>query len=310
MMGGGNQDSGKEYSSWNVESIVVAMNVRLDGCIVPSSVSATVPARVSYSHVVVLDNFLDDNVRLPLLECLSEIHVDKDVETFRLREEIWDRKTSDRAGSRPTWGITDDCLDALRSHPSLIEIMSRLSRLYPEYDIAFLPSDDIQDETQASNCSNILVNAAVEGDQYEYHVDADPTSFPSSSSWVQKYGDYFNGEPGKPLLVSLVAYLNSSWGVNDGADTLVLDLDSDTGVFIRPKAGRVILMHQDVLHRLSSPTTWACGRPRFSIVLKLMFIPKDDLTACSISRKEFGRVVSFGSASKIDNVLRNIKNSV
>ena len=309
-MGGDDEPSSKASSSWDVESIAVAMNVRLDGCIVPSSMSATVPARVSYSHVVVLDNFLDDNVRLPLLDYLSDIQSGKDGDVFRLREEIWDRKTSDRAGSGPTWGVTDDCLESLRSHPSLIEIQSRLSRLYPEYDIAFLPSDDIQDQAQPSNCSNILVNAAVEGDQYEYHVDADPTSFPSSSPWVKTFGDYFNGEPGKPLLVSFVAYLNSSWGINDGGDTLVLDLDSDTGVFIRPKAGRIVLMHQDILHRLSSPSTWACGRPRFSIVLKLVFIPKDELTACSISRKEFGRVVSFGSASKIDNVLRNIKELV
>ncbi len=66
------------------------------------------------------------------------------------------------------------------------------------------------------------------------HVDADPSSFPAGP-YVAKYGDYINGEPGCPLLVSLLLYLISDWDRSWDADTLFLDESTDTGVFVRPK---------------------------------------------------------------------------
>lgn len=47
------------------------------------------------------------------------------------------------------------------------------------------------------------------------------------------YGDYFNGEPGRPLLVSLLLYLNPEWERDWGADTLFLDGATDTGCLLR-----------------------------------------------------------------------------
>lgn len=76
-------------------------------------------------------------------------------------------------------------------------------------------------------------------------------------------------EAGKPRFVSLLAYLNSSWGLNDHAETLFLDSATDTGAFVRPKPGRVILLDQDVLHRASAPVL-AARRPRYSLVWKLL----------------------------------------
>lgn len=54
-----------------------------------------------------------------------------------------------------------------------------------------------------------------------------PSLLPSTTA---AYGDYFNGEPGRPLLVSLLLYLNPEWERDWGADTLFLDSASDTGV--------------------------------------------------------------------------------
>lgn len=79
-------------------------------------------------------------------------------------------------------------------------------------------------------------------------------------------------EAGKPRFVSLLAYLNSSWGLNDHAETLFLDSTTDTGAFVRPKPGRVILLDQDVLHRASAPAL-AARRPRYSLVWKLLACP-------------------------------------
>ena len=87
------------------------------------------------------------------------------------------------------------------------------------------------------DCSNILANAAVHGDEYDWcalapfavlgpapcrhaprqpratcrsaaccahrHVDADPMTFPSSP-WTTAHGQYVNREPGKPYFVSLL----------------------------------------------------------------------------------------------------------
>eukprot|EP00889_Picochlorum_renovo_P003973 jgi/Picre1/31003/NNA_006361.t1 len=208
-------------TAWDPERDAhVSMNVRLDGCIVPTE-EGDVGARVSYSHVVVLDDFVDERSRLQLLHHLSE-----NVEggEIRLRGDVWDRKTLDMDGGCPTWGVKNDVIQTLQdaSLDSVLEIQSRLVKLYPEYKIVFMPSDAIQEPGQGGNCSNILVNAASPEDTYVYHQDADPTSFPSSSPWVQQYGEYFNGEPNKPLLVSLLIYLNSEWHRDWAADTSFL----------------------------------------------------------------------------------------
>lgn len=52
---------------------------------------------------------------------------------------------------------------------------------------------------------------------------------PSPTARAAAYGDYFNGEPGRPLLVSLLLYLNDEWRREWGADTLFLDGQTDTG---------------------------------------------------------------------------------
>ena len=51
-------------------------------------------------------------------------------------------------------------------------------------------------------------------------------------------------QPGKPLFVSALVYLNSSWPMEHDAETLAVDIDTDTGVFVRPQPGRVVLMDQ------------------------------------------------------------------
>jgi hypothetical protein len=71
-------------------------------------------------------------------------------------------------------------------------------------------------------------------------------------------------------------YLNGPqpWTPGMDAETLFLDPGTGTGVFVRPAPGRVLLMDQDVLHRVSTPSQSA-GKPRYSLVLKLCFYPKD-----------------------------------
>ena len=52
---------------------------------------------------------------------------------------------------------------------------------------------------------------------------------------VDVFGDYCNGEPGKPLLVSLLCYLDADWPRELDAETLFLDTDTEVGLVVRPK---------------------------------------------------------------------------
>ena len=50
------------------------------------------------------------------------------------------------------------------------------------------------------------------------------------------------GEPGKPLFVSALVYLNHTWPDAWDAETLFLDGATGTGAFVRPRPGRLVLM--------------------------------------------------------------------
>jgi 2OG-Fe(II) oxygenase superfamily len=110
-------------------------------------------------------------------------------------------------------------------------------------------------------------------------------------------------EPGNPRLVSMLLYLNSSWPMENGAETIFLDGPSDTGVAVRPKPGRVVLMDQDIMHRVSAPSR-AAGRPRYSLVWKLALLPAGGGGSATpvpslFLRQDGGAAVPFGSAAKM-----------
>lgn len=311
-------------TQWDPNSVSVSLNVAVDGCIVPSE-SSPEGARLSESHIIVLDNFLDGDLTEQLLEVLGV------TEPSALPPAShWERQTADTAeySQHMTFGVKDSIIKGMmdRPAPAILEVQSRVYKLYEkDFHIAHLPSDAIQQPPQTrADCSAILANCAVRGDEYGWHVDADPTSFPNDSAWVSTFGDYFNGEPGKPLLVSLLLYLipPGGWPVTYGADTLFLDSGgSDAGIFVRPKRNRAVLMQQDVLHKVSSPSAAAGGLPRYSLVWKLAWMRKEDSShgddtslnkgsgTLSISKSEWGRASTFGSTARVHAVLQALQHS-
>ena len=91
----------------------------------------------------------------------------------------------------------------------MVEVQSRLQLLYPEYMIAHMPpigsggdssgsasatagSDDeagtLDNGTGPSryHCTSFVANAAVYGNCFQWHVDADPSSFPLGE-WTSRY---------------------------------------------------------------------------------------------------------------------------
>lgn len=61
-------------------------------------------------------------------------------------------------------------------------------------------------------------------------------------------------EFGKPLLATLLIYLDAEWSTQWDAETLFLDGPTGTGVFVRPRGGRAVVMDQDITHRISTPS--------------------------------------------------------
>ena len=57
----------------------------------------------------------------------------------------------------------------------------------------------------------------------------------------------YRREPGRPLFVSVLLYLNETWPEDCHAETLILDPESQTGVFVRPAPGRMLIMVRGLL---------------------------------------------------------------
>jgi len=74
-----------------------------------------------------------------------------------------------------------------------------------------------------------------EGAAFEWHVDADPSSFPDGCRWVEEFGDYCNGQPGKPLFVSLVVYTDAAWPPSTHADTLFVQPEGSSAPSPNPR---------------------------------------------------------------------------
>ena len=249
--------------------------------------------------LVVLDGLVSETQRASLLALLQGVAPPGGVAPHPPADR-WDRKTSDAIGMPPSFGFRQSLLRRLqRAPPSVVlEVQSRLCLLYPEYDIKHMP--ELGDGPQRR--TSFVANAAVHGDCFQWHVDADPMALPRDSRWLDAHGTYANGTRGKPLFVSLLVYCNERWKAEWDAETLFLNSDKGAGLIVQPRPGRAVLMHQDVLHRVSTPSLIA-RRPRYSLVWKLLFVPKQRPEADggggtlrgleTISRPEFGMPIQL-----------------
>ena len=88
---------------------------------------------------------------------------------------------------------------------------------------------------------------------------------------------------------------DDEWRREWDAETLFLDDERGVGVLVQPRPGRCVLMHQDVLHRVSAPSL-AARRPRYSLVLRLCLVPKEGRAREreSVCRPEWGAPARFG----------------
>eukprot|EP00658_Telonema_sp_P-2_P006618 TRINITY_DN12501_c0_g1_i3.p1 TRINITY_DN12501_c0_g1~~TRINITY_DN12501_c0_g1_i3.p1 ORF type:complete len:385 (+),score=90.56 TRINITY_DN12501_c0_g1_i3:231-1385(+) len=275
-------------STWDPSRVKVALHGGLD--------AAEAEGREDVSRVVVFDGMFGEDERRQIFKTLlgpggSEAHPCPPVDR-------WQLSVCDDGAGKPTWGPNAEVLEQLLSNPGVIEIQSRLAKLYPQYTVAHIPAVDLTTGGHEIMAHRMVANAPLADESFDWHIDADPALLPDSP-FVTRHGRYPNRQPGKPLFVSLIVYLNAEWLRSWGAETMFLDLESDAGFMVLPKAGRAVLMEQDMTHRICAPSA-AAGRPRYSLVWKLVFLPKEKESAMSIQRAGLGKMTLFGGEHKRD----------
>ena len=279
------------------------------------------PVRSDVSAVVSLDGVVGDELRAALLDAATEPgwpHATAESPPTPK----WARETNDGIGAEasrdpdgpqlrvpPTsWGLTETALEEIAESAPVRAFLARVGALYPEYHVRTMPADALEPDGipgamsaardgGESRVAVAVANAAVHGDDFKWHLDMDPADLDPTSPFAERYGVYVNRARARPLFVSALVYLNgpAPWTPDLDAETLFLDPGTATGVFVRPAPGRVLLMDQDVLHRVSAPSRSA-RVPRYSLVLKLCFYPKDPEARPSILRPEWGEPIAFGTA--------------
>lgn len=63
---------------------------------------------------------------------------------------------------------------------------------------------------------------------------------------------------------------------------------------------------QDVLHRVSTPSQLAGSRPRYSLVWKLVFMPRAAQQQCCIAKASWGPPTALGSAARVESIKREM----
>jgi probable phosphoglycerate mutase len=272
----------------------------------------------------VLDGVVGEPLRAALLDAATEPGWSHD-ERVAPPAPKWRRETSDvvdaatpaNANASSSWGLGEEALEAMaRAAPTRV-FLARVAALYPEHDVRLMPADALEPDGVPGAAAElgggplrtiapVVANAAVPSDAgtFAWHVDMDPAALDPRAPFAERFGAYVNRRAGTdesdapPRFVSALAYLNGPepWDPSLDAETLALDPGTGTGVFVRPAPGRVVLMDQDVTHRVSAPSA-AATAPRYSLVLKLLFFPKEMRgPGRGLCRPEWGEPTRFGTA--------------
>jgi len=126
--------------TWDPSTLTVALNLEIDGAFVRSRALSDHGAleRWDTGRLVVLDGFLDESERVALLEQLTKPGFDPNQPP---PADKWEPSLSDLPGLPETLGLRPAVLEQLCNQPSeaVLEVQSRLAKLYPEYDVCRMP---------------------------------------------------------------------------------------------------------------------------------------------------------------------------
>jgi len=273
--------------------------------------------RQDASSLVVLDNLYTEDERMSIMRWLTG-QGDQSSKRIPSDEDLpdplkWDLTTSDYGDgvtSQQQWGLREHVVQNLAKDPppAILAIQSRLINIYRDtHDICLMNATALSgDYMEPLELSSFVANAVEYGGHYDWHLDMDPSNLDPSSPWAMLHGCYFNREPNRPLFVTMLIYPQEDWPARFDAETLFLDPASAVGAFVRPKPYRVVLSDQDLTHRISAPSQLA-ERPRYSLVWKLVFLPKrqhqshdnDHVDYNNIIKREWGEPIHLGKTIEL-----------
>ena len=205
-------------TDWEPSEVRVAMNLTIDGGDVDDTRGGE---RFDAGHVVVLDGMVGEAERLALLDAITAPGWDHESgappEKGKLKGSAtgrkWERETRDTTaeGAPPSWGLTEEGLAALQGPDApraVLEVQSRLAKLYPEFTVCHLPGAALEADGQVAGAevAPLVANAAVSGDCFGWHRDAQPAELAPQAPWAERHGLYFNREDGASRLLSCSAF--------------------------------------------------------------------------------------------------------
>ena len=273
-------------------------------------------------------------------------------------EKYWERETVDGSGDgddeEKTLGAKSFVVDAASRNGGIVgevDLFERLERVFPQTVFARAPvesfvfnndggGDDGDDHDyehrKRFKYDAIVYNASDETSTFRYHIDGCPmTLLHPQSAFAKAYGgNYANRTPMrdeengarasvKPRFVSLLVYLNDEWDPEWGGETKFLDEDSQIGLLVAAKPGRVVLFDSDVKHSVC-PTTNSSSdsnsnnnnNKRLSLVMKLIALPKQMFVLKKNEKEEedvdllrvnphlgFGPATPIGSAKRLRSIV-------
>ena len=235
-------------------------------------------------------------------------------------EKYWERETVDRSGGgegsddEKTLGAKNFIVEAASRNGGVVGekfLFERLERVFPQTVFARAPVESFVFEGDDDDCEEeeeerkqqqkqnrykydaIVYNASDETSKFRYHIDGDPmTLLHPKSAFAEAYGGNYANRATyeknknekariKPRFISLLVYLNDEWDPEWGGETKFLDEDSQIGLLVAAKPGRVVLFDSDVKHSACATTMPPRDdesnnkkKKRFSLVMKLIALPK------------------------------------
>jgi len=292
----------------------------------------------------------------------GQIDDDKIIDVRASVEKYWERETVDESGDggdgfdeEKTLGAKSFVVDAASRNGGIVgevDLFERLERVFPQTVFARAPvesfvfnndgggggdDDDDDGHRKRFKYDAIVYNASDETSTFRYHIDGCPvTLLHPQSAFAKAYGgNYANRTPMrddengarasvKPRFVSLLVYLNDEWDPEWGGETKFLDEDSQIGLLVAAKPGRVVLFDSDVKHSVCPTTTSSSdsnnnnNNKRFSLVMKLIALPKHMFVLKKNEKEEreedvdllrvnphlgFGPATPIGSAKRLRSIV-------
>ena len=309
----------------------------------------------------------EEEERRAFVKALASVNVggqtDEKIDVRASVEKYWERETVDGSvdggdDEEKTLGAKSFVVDAASRNGGIVgevDLFERLERVFPQTVFARAPvesfvfrddggggdDDDDDEHRKRFKYDAIVYNASDETSTFRYHIDGCPmTLLHPQSAFAKAYGgNYANRTPMrddengarasvKPRFVSLLVYLNDEWDPEWGGETKFLDEDSQIGLLVAAKPGRVVLFDSDVKHSVCPTTTSSTDsnsnnnnkkNKRFSLVMKLIALPKHmfDLKKNEKEEREedekdllrvnprlgFGPATPIGSAKRLRSIV-------